>query len=161
MSGVSLIIKRTISTTTVNYGKRNFKKFSLHNKRGSRIFKQQQITNPDPAIPIDKRGVRDIGYIDPNTKKFVEVPEMIPELIVPDLTKCTLKPYVSYRAMDVVQSEFTAQDLFNVVYAPKIAKDFKENKLNEDGTPKEPSPEERMTPDEAREKARKTGSDIF
>lgn len=161
MSGVSLIIKRTISTTNVNFGKRNFKKFLLYNKRGSRNFKEQQKTNPDPAIPIDKRGVRDIGYTDPNTNKHVIVPEMIPDLIVPDLTDFKLKPYVSYRAVDIVQSEFTAQDLFNVVYAPKIAKDFKENKLKEDGSPLEPSPEEQMTPEEAKDKARRTGSDIF
>lgn len=61
----------------------------------------------------------------------------------------------------MIQSEFTARDLFNVVYAPKILKDFKEGKLNEDGTPKESSPEEKMTAEEARLRARQTGSDIF
>lgn len=71
------------------------------------------------------------------------------------------KPYVSYRTKDVVQSRFTAQDLFNVVYAPKIAKDFKEGKLDEQGNPLEPSLEEKQTPEEALHKARKTGSDIF
>lgn len=47
------------------------------------------------------------------------------------------------------------------MYAPKIAKDLKEGKLNEDGSPKEPSIAEKMTPEEARIKAEQTGSDIF
>lgn len=33
-------------------------------------------------------GVRETGYKDVNTGKFVEVPEMIPEIVVPDLTDC-------------------------------------------------------------------------
>jgi large subunit ribosomal protein L41 len=61
----------------------------------------------------------------------------------------------------VIQSEFTAEDLFNVVYAPKIAKDFKEGKLREDGTPLEPSPEEKLTHEEAENKADQTGADLF
>lgn len=72
-----------------------------------------------------------------------------------------LKAYVSYRLEDLKQPEFTAQDLFIAVYRDKIAKDFKEGKLNEDGSPKEPSAEETMTPEEARTKVRQTGSDIF
>ncbi|XP_025835037.1 39S ribosomal protein L41, mitochondrial-like [Agrilus planipennis] len=113
----------------------------------------------DPEVPVDKRGVRDTGY--KLNGKFIKVPEMIPELIVPDLTDFKLKPYVSYRAPDIIQSEFTAEDLFNVVYAKKIIGDFKGGKLNEDGTPKEPSPEEKLTSEEATLKARQTGSDIF
>lgn len=68
---------------------------------------------------------------------------------------------MSYRAPDVVQTEFTAEDLFNVVYAEKIHKDFREGKLDGDGNPKELSEAEKMTPEEARIKARQTGSDIF
>ncbi|KAK4886104.1 hypothetical protein RN001_002375 [Aquatica leii] len=124
MSLVSAIIKRGISTSNACYGKRNFKKFSLYNKRGTKIFKQQQSKNPDSEIPIDKRGVRDIGYTMNET--FITIPEMIPNIIVPDLTNFKLKPYVSYRAPDVVQSEFIPKDLFNVVYAQKIMDDFKQ-----------------------------------
>lgn len=72
-----------------------------------------------------------------------------------------LKPYVSYRTEDFDQPEYTAQDLFIAVYRDKIAKDFKEGKLNEDGSPKEPSPEEAMTAEEAKIKNRQTGSDIY
>ncbi|XP_057670895.1 39S ribosomal protein L41, mitochondrial [Diorhabda carinulata] len=159
MSSINYFIKRSITTSAERYGKRNFKKFSIFNKRGTRIFKKQQAENPDPEIPIYKRGVRDVGYIEGN--KFITIPEMIPELIVPDLTGFKLKPYVSYRAPEVIQSEFTAEDLFNVVYAPKIVKDFKEDKLNENGQPIEPSENEKMTSEEAKLKARQTGTDIF
>ncbi|GJQ81512.1 hypothetical protein Trydic_g14665 [Trypoxylus dichotomus] len=158
-SNLNLIIKRGISTTAVREGKRNFKKFSLYNKRGTRLFKQQQTENPDPDIPIDTRGVRDIGY--KVGDKFVTVPEMIPQLIVPDLKDFKLKPYVSYRTPDVVQSEFTPNDLFNVVYGPKIAKDFEEGLLNEDGSPKQPSAQEKMSKEEALLKAKQTGCDML
>lgn len=72
-----------------------------------------------------------------------------------------LKPYVSYKTPDIVQSEFTAQDLFNVVYADKIVDDFNDGKLNDDGTPKQPSAEEQLTPEDAKLKAAQTGTDIF
>ncbi|CAH1958048.1 unnamed protein product [Acanthoscelides obtectus] len=153
------VISRRISTTAVCNGKRNFKKFPIYNKRGSKIFKKQQMENPDPEVPVHKRGVRDVGYH--NGETFVFIPEKIPEIIVPDLTNCKLKPYVSYRAPEVTQSEFTAEDLFYVVYAPKIVKDFKEGKLDENGQPLEPSPEEKLSSEEAKLKARQTGSDIF
>lgn len=68
---------------------------------------------------------------------------------------------MSYRVPDITQEEFTAQDLFNVVYAPKIADDFSKNKLNDDGSPKEPSTEEQLTPEKAKLKAEQTGTDIF
>lgn len=68
---------------------------------------------------------------------------------------------MSYKTPEVIQSEFTAQDLFDVVYAPKIAKDFQEGKLDENGNPLNPSNEEMLTKEEAKLKARQTGSDIF
>lgn len=150
--------QRGISLTAVREGKRNFRKFMLPNKRGSRIHKMQQM-GPNRELPIDKRGVRDIGY--ELNGKFVKVPEMIPELIVPDLSDCTLKPYVSYKTEDVVQSEFTSQQLFDAVYSKKIVLDFKHGKLDENGLPIEPSEEEKLSPEEAIAKAKRTGSDIF
>lgn len=72
-----------------------------------------------------------------------------------------LKPYVSYRTPDVVQSEFTSRDLFDAVYSEKIVKDFKDGKLSETGEPLEPTQEEVLTPEEAYNRARKTGTDIF
>lgn len=55
MSCCNLFIKRCISLSAVNNGKRNFKKFMLYNKRGTKDFKEQQKTNPDPDIPIYSR----------------------------------------------------------------------------------------------------------
>ena len=81
--------------------------------------------------------------------------------MVPDLTDFKLKPYVSYRTNEIAQEQFTAKDLFNVVYGRKILKDYKEGKLNDKGDPLEPSPEELMTADTAVLNARKSGSDIF
>jgi large subunit ribosomal protein L41 len=72
-----------------------------------------------------------------------------------------LKPYVSYQAPDVVQSEFTPKDLFDAVYSEKIVNDFKNGTLSETGEALEPSAEEQLTPEEAYIQARKTGTDIF
>lgn len=72
-----------------------------------------------------------------------------------------LKPYVSYRVPDVVQGEFRPQDLFHAVYSQKIAEDFKAGKLDEEGRPLEPSEEEQLTPEVAKERALKIGSDRF
>ncbi|KAL1509967.1 hypothetical protein ABEB36_004630 [Hypothenemus hampei] len=155
---LNLILKRLISTTPISYGKKNFRKFPLYNKRGTRIFKKTQAENRDPDFFYDL-GVKPVGY--EQDGKYVIVPEKIPELIVPNLEGCKLKPYVSYRTPDVVQSEFTAEDLFNVVYAPKIIKDFNEGKLDDNGNPLEPSSEEKLTAEEAKIKARQTGSDLF
>jgi len=72
-----------------------------------------------------------------------------------------LKPYVSYRVPEITQSPFTAQNLFDAVYRQKIVDDFKNKKLKENGEPMEPSPEELLKPEQAKIKARQTGSDLF
>ncbi|KAF4520907.1 hypothetical protein B566_EDAN017249 [Ephemera danica] len=149
---------RSLSTTNPCHGKKNFRKFYIHNFRGTRIFRQQQKENPDPNIPIETFGVRPVGYKHDN--KFHVVPEMIPELVVPNLDNFKLKPYVSYRAPDVVQSEFTARDLFDAVYAKKVVEDFKAGKLDDNGQPLEPSPMEKITKDQAVKNARKIGNDF-
>lgn len=156
------VIRRGISTSATAAGKHNFRKFLLYNKRGTRIFKKLRAANPDQYadMPVDKRGVRDTGVTTADGR-FVEIPAKIPELIVPNLKGCKFKPYVSYRAPDVIQSEFTSQDLFNAIYAQKVIDDFKAGALEEDGSPKNPSAEEALGLEEAWERARKTGSDIF
>lgn len=152
-------IKRSISTSSQLNGKKNFRKFLLYNKRGPRDFKKQQIEEPHPAIPIDKRGVKDTGYTFQGV--YHEVPEKIPQLIVPDLADCALKPYVSYKTPEVIQSEFTSEDLFMAIYSKKIVEDFKNGKLKEDGSPEEPSENELVDAKTAWIRARQTGSDIF
>lgn len=108
---------------------------------------------------VAARGVRQTGYQDGD--KFVSVPEMIPEIIVPSLDGFMLKPYVTYRTQEVTQSEFTAQELFNVIYHEKIVQDFEKGKLGPDGEPLEPSENEKLTPEMARARASSTGADMF
>lgn len=69
--------------------------------------------------------------------------------LFPDLTDCELKPYVSYRTKEIYQEPLTAKDLFNAIYGHKMLRDFKEEKLDENGCSVEPSEEEKLTPDEA------------
>lgn len=155
------IAKRCISTSASLQGKRNFRKFDIpSDQRGTRAEKARALTNPHPALSIDKRGVRDTGYTDAKGR-YIKVAEKIPQLIVPDLTGFELKAYVSYRTPNVVQSEFTPEDLFNAVYAPKIIEDWNKKEINENGTSKNPSKEEMLDAKTAYNLARKTGSDIF
>lgn len=155
------LARRCISTTSVVAGKRNFRKFYIPSEvRGTRSFREKQKTNPDPRIPLETYGVRKTTITDENGD-VVEIPEMIPELIVPDLKDFELKPYVSYRSADFQQSEFTAEDLFNAVYSSKIVEDWNKKQLNENGSPKSPSQDELLEPEEAFLRARKTGSDVF
>jgi len=63
---------------------------------------------------------------------FHFVPEMVPEFVVPDLTDCKLKPYVSYKVSEITQSEMTASDLFDSTYGKDIVEKFKKGKLNVD-----------------------------
>lgn len=154
------IFKRNISISSILYKKKNFNKFDVRNKRGTRAFKKRQMTDPHPFIPVDHRGVREVGLTD-NNQHFNIVSEMIPKLIVPNFDDCQLKPYVSYRAQQITQSEFKPEDLFNAVYANKIISDWNDKKLNDDGTSKQPSNDELLESDRAWQQAKKTGSDIF
>lgn len=86
---------------------------------------------------------------------------MVPELIVPSLEGFTLKPYVSYRVENFTEPEFTAQELFDAVYSKKIEEDFGNNQLDENGEPLNPSEYEKLTPQQAKDSASKTGCDIF
>ncbi|PSN42105.1 39S ribosomal protein L41 [Blattella germanica] len=160
MAGYSIGVQqyRSIFTSATCYGKRNFRKFLLYNKRGTKFFKQRQAIVQDPEFFHDL-GARPIGVKINN--EFVTIPEMVPELVVPDLTDFKLKPYVSYRVADVVQSTFTPKDLFDAVYSEKIVNDFEKGKISESGESTEPSAEENLSPEEAFNQARKTGSDIF
>lgn len=157
---INCVARRSISTTGALASKKNFRKFYLPNERGTRKFREMQKTNPNPKILIDHRGVRETTIVD-ELGHIVEVQEKVPEMIVPDLTNFNLKPYVSYRTSNVVQSEFTPEDLFNAVYSTKILDDWNKKQLNEDGTSKKPSEEELLDAEEAFVRARKTGSDYF
>lgn len=153
--------RRSIGTTTALNGRRNFRKFPITNKRG--IFEHPKLPKPlmeneyqDRVIAIDDVRIRYPGVW--FGKKFVYVPEMEPELVVPDdFEACPLKPYVSNRAEEINQSEFTAEQLFSVTYGREIAQKVKSG---------ETVPEEYLTYDEAKateakNNALKTGSDVF
>ncbi|CAD5212771.1 unnamed protein product [Bursaphelenchus okinawaensis] len=58
-------------------------------------------TNPKQLWNYTK--TQPTGYVDPVSKEFVHVPEMVPELIVPDLTGFELKPYVSYKVDNEIE----------------------------------------------------------
>ncbi|XP_059154207.1 uncharacterized protein LOC131939742 [Physella acuta] len=66
------------------------------------------------------------------TKKYIHVPEMVPEFVVPDLTGFELKPYVSYKAREITQLPLTPQDIFKNVYAEEIKSSFEKGELKID-----------------------------
>ncbi|XP_034233625.1 39S ribosomal protein L41, mitochondrial [Thrips palmi] len=149
---------RSISTTCVQNSKKSFRKFPYFD-RGTAEFNEQQRTNPDPNLPSFRYG-RVPGYFD-EKHNLVPVPEMIPELIVPDLTGFELKPYVSFRVPIEPEPAFTAKDLFYSVYAEKIEADYEQGRLDENGMPLEPSENELLTAEQARDAALKLGADMF
>jgi large subunit ribosomal protein L41 len=59
-----------------------------------------------------------------------------------------------------VQPPLTPEELFGAVYVKKITEDFKAGKLGPDNQSLEPSAEEKLTPEEAREKVLSIRSDI-
>eukprot|EP00090_Calanus_glacialis_P032586 TRINITY_DN53993_c0_g1_i1.p1 TRINITY_DN53993_c0_g1~~TRINITY_DN53993_c0_g1_i1.p1 ORF type:complete len:183 (+),score=48.72 TRINITY_DN53993_c0_g1_i1:43-591(+) len=160
----SLIISRNFSTTPLRLGYINYKKIDAGNKRWSKQHKKMQFKrfgkpNAFPDIPVFKYGTRDTGIR--HDAFWEHVPEKVPELMVPDLKECDLKPYVSYATNDIYQEELTSKDLFNVIYGRKIIEDFRTGKLDTDGNSFEPNKLEELTPEQAEVLARQTGSDIF
>ncbi|KAM4877676.1 large ribosomal subunit protein mL41 [Thomomys bottae] len=78
-----------------------------------------------PRSFYKSRGAKRTGVTVPG-RKFVQIKEMVPEFVVPDLTGFKLKPYVNYRAPAGTETPLTARALFLEVAAPAIEKDFKE-----------------------------------
>lgn len=70
------------------------------------------------------RGAKGTGFHG-RDGKFVQIKEMIPELVVPELAGFKLKPYVNYRAPEGTDTPLTAKQLFLETAAPAIEKDFK------------------------------------
>lgn len=155
---ICVYLRRTISTSCINHSMKNFNKFRLI-YRGTEMEKKQQRENPDRNVLGWSHGVRHPGYWIGN--RFVCIPEMIPEIIVPNLEDCEFLPYVSYRTPEIIQEEFTPTELFKAVYADKLEDDFANDKLDEDCNALEPSEEEKLTATEAFNKARQTGTDLF
>jgi large subunit ribosomal protein L41 len=148
--------KCKIQTTVALNGKRNFRKFMIPNKRGQ--FEHNRL--PKPLIdkefnyPVfrDTLLVRYPGFW--FKRKFVYIKEMEPQLIVPDLDGFMLKPYVSYRSPDVLQTQFTARDLFNATIADDVIEKFKSGQQLDVAV-------DDNDIEEARIRAKQTGSDLF
>eukprot|EP00096_Caligus_rogercresseyi_P005750 TRINITY_DN2174_c0_g1_i1.p1 TRINITY_DN2174_c0_g1~~TRINITY_DN2174_c0_g1_i1.p1 ORF type:complete len:189 (+),score=46.60 TRINITY_DN2174_c0_g1_i1:37-603(+) len=161
----------SFSTSSVSHRRLNefdlkkifFGRLKLQNKRHLPEHKAQLFRRfekePSLKYPTTNYGCRGTGIR--HEHGWEHVPELVPQIIVPDLKGFALKPYVSYRAKDVTQEELTAKDLFNAVYGSKIVKDFKAGLLREDGTSMEPNAEEELTPEEAYIAAKRSGSDVF
>ncbi|XP_040819208.1 39S ribosomal protein L41, mitochondrial [Ochotona curzoniae] len=81
-------------------------------KRGPRSFNKGR--------GAKRTGLRAVGG------RFVQVPEMVPSFVVPDLAGFKLKPYVSYRAPAGTDQPLTAHGLFLQTVAPAVEKDFRE-----------------------------------
>ena len=160
----SNVIARGISTSLCRLEMMQITKMETFNKRGTKKFKKEQYKKWQKKgahldLKVHSYGSRSTGIR--HEAYWQEVPEMIPELIVPDLYDCKLKPYVSYKTKEINQEELTSRDLFNVIYGSKIVQDFKEGKLDRNGDPLEPSPMEQLSPEEALRLSRQTGSDVF
>lgn len=82
-------------------------------------------------MTITHRGVQMPGYLDPNTKEFVFVEEMVPEIIVPDMSNCELKPYVSYNVPNIDTPVFDAKELFDQTLRNDIVNEYKSKKQPE------------------------------
>jgi large subunit ribosomal protein L41 len=153
---IYVIQKSKIQTTVSLNGKRNFRKFMIPNKRGQ--FEHNRL--PQPLIdkefnyPVfrDTLLIRYPGFW--FRRKFVYVKEMEPQLIVPDLSGFELKPYVSYRSPHVLQTQFTARDLFNATAADSIIEKFKSGQQIDVDVGDNDA-------EIAKIKAKQTGSDLF
>merc|ERR1711964_432158 len=119
--------------TDIEEVKLNFRGLRLYNKRHTRVHKKmlfKAFEERDPQysdIYEHKYGTRSTGIR--HDADWEQIPEKVPELVVPDLSECDLKPYVSYKAASAPVDEFTSQELFDSVYGRKIVDDFKNGKL--------------------------------
>lgn len=107
MTGLTVV--RGICTSTARLGRKNFRKFWIPNSKRGLIHDRE---NPD--LEDESYGQR-MPFL--YGTKQIE-PELIPEIIVPNLDGFKLKPYVSYNVPDVVQSAFTAEVLCCFLIVP-------------------------------------------
>ncbi|XP_062938670.1 large ribosomal subunit protein mL41 [Cynocephalus volans] len=77
------------------------------------------------------RGAKRTGVLAADCR-FVQVKEMVPEFVVPDLSGFKLRPYVSYRAPAGTDAPLTARRLFLDTVAPAVEKDFREGAFDPD-----------------------------
>ncbi|XP_062577600.1 large ribosomal subunit protein mL41-like [Saccostrea cucullata] len=125
-------LKRTFSTTTSVFrkppiwpAKRSRRPFDeRYPVSAKHVNERRRGGSRELAEKVALHHVQPTGFIHMKYKRFFRVKEMTPELIVPDLKDCKLKPYVPYDINPIQQSEFTAHDLFNSCYAKDINEKF-------------------------------------
>ncbi|KAM7093580.1 large ribosomal subunit protein mL41 [Molossus nigricans] len=78
-----------------------------------------------PRTFYKSRGAKGTGF-HARGSKFVQVKEMVPELVVPELAGFKLKPYVNYRAPPGPDTPLTPAQLFREAVAPAVEKDFRD-----------------------------------
>ncbi|VFV34602.1 39S ribosomal protein L41, mitochondrial [Panthera pardus] len=78
-----------------------------------------------PRTFYKSRGTKGTG-VHARDGKFVQVKEMVPELVVPELAGFKLKPYVNYRVPAGTDVPLTAEQLFREAVAPAIEKDYRD-----------------------------------
>ncbi|XP_059138463.1 large ribosomal subunit protein mL41-like [Physella acuta] len=130
---ILLLLKRNISTSTCLCGAKTRKPWD------ERFPVRKEDVSPDKrggsrkmAQVLPENIVAPTGVYHRVTKKYIHVPEMVPEFVVPDLTGFELKPYVSYKAKEITQLPLSPQDIFNTVYAEEIKSSFEKGELKID-----------------------------
>ncbi|GAB1602342.1 39S ribosomal protein L41, mitochondrial-like [Argonauta hians] len=127
MLGSFLQIVRTFRTNAARLGKKSRDPFDQRFEVTGKHAKRDKPHHAQVQEILAKHRVPPIGFYSKATGKFKVIPEMIPHMVVPDLTDCELKPYVSYQVPEVVQSPLTAKDLFDACYAPDIIEKTKQS----------------------------------
>ncbi|KAK7469754.1 hypothetical protein BaRGS_00036236 [Batillaria attramentaria] len=118
---------RAFSTTARVHGRRSRepfdRRFPVTGKHGARFRKGG---SPTMERYLAVHLVQPTGFYDKKRGTYRNVPEMIPEFVVPDLTDFKLKPYVSYKVPDIHQTKMTARDLFQATYEAEITRGLQE-----------------------------------
>ncbi|XP_029637086.1 39S ribosomal protein L41, mitochondrial [Octopus sinensis] len=128
MQGSTLQIVRSLRTSSFSLGKKTRDPFDQRFEVTGKHAKRDKPHHKQVQSILAKHIVPEVGGFSRKTGKYCIIPEMIPNIVVPDLTDCELKPYVSYKVPDVVQSQFTAKELFDACYAPSIIEEHNASK---------------------------------
>ncbi|MBN3299371.1 large ribosomal subunit protein mL41 [Amia ocellicauda] len=75
------------------------------------------------------RGARRTGVLT-SSGKFLRLPAMVPQLVVPLMEGFRLKPYVSYRAPTGSEPPLTPKALFTQTVAPAVERDLREGRFH-------------------------------
>ncbi|CAF0984077.1 unnamed protein product [Brachionus calyciflorus] len=147
---LNLILKRQFNVSSVSLGRKPPKEEYKNNifqtrKRTSDPFDRRWRWTPKSAEPFNvrgghedwttktflHRGVQMPGYMDPKTKKFIFVEDMVPEIVVPDISGFELKPYVSFNVKETKNQVFDAKQLYKQTLEKEILEKIKNSTVKE------------------------------